>query len=78
MSNLYVAGKHWSLEGTTQGEPIAMAMYGVATLPMLRLVQNIHLTKKLYADNGSAGGRLENLLCFLKNSLNKIALLATP
>ena len=39
MSNLNVAGKlSQSLEGTTPGEPIAMAMYGVAILLLLRLV----------------------------------------
>ena len=36
-----------------------MAMYGVATLPLLRLVQNTHVTHKRYADDGSAVGQLE-------------------
>ena len=78
-SDLYVAGKTLqSLEGTTQGHPIAMAMYGVATLPLLRIVQNMHVTQKWYADDGSAVGRLEDILCSLSNSLNMVAILATP
>ena len=58
--------KHEFLEVTTQGDPIAMAMYGVATLPLLRLVQNTHVSQKWYADDCSAAGRLKDLLLFFK------------
>ena len=66
-SDLYVAGKTvQSLEGTPEGDPIAMAMYGVALLPLLRLFQSTHVSQKWYADGGSALGRLEDLLLFSK------------
>ena len=66
-SDFYVAGKTLqSVEGTTQGDPIAMAMYGVATLSLLMLVQNTHVSQKWYVDDGSAVGHLEDLLLFFK------------
>ena len=33
---------------------------------LLRLVQNTHVSQKRYADDGSAAGRLEDLLLFFK------------
>ena len=56
-SDLYVKGKTLqSLGGATRGERIAMNMFGAAT-PMLRFVQNTHVSQKRYADDGSAVGR---------------------
>ena len=60
-SDLNVPGKTLqSLEDTTQGGLIAMVMYGVANLPLLRLVQNMRGSHKWYADDGSAVGLLED------------------
>ena len=35
-----------SQEGTTQGDPTAMAMYGVATLPLINMLEDQNLTHK--------------------------------
>ena len=43
-----------------------MAMYRVATLILLKLVQNTQVSQNLYADDGSAVGRLDDLLLFFK------------
>ena len=67
LSDLYVSGiTLQSLEFTTQGDRIAMAVFGVGTFPLIRLVQNGHVSQKWHADNGSVVGRLEDLLLFLK------------
>ena len=64
---LYVACKTLqSQEGTTQGDPLAMDMYGVATLPLLRFLQNTRVSQRWYADGVSAVGRLEDLILFFK------------
>ena len=49
-----------STEGTTQGDPLAMSIYGIAILP---LIKNLHgLCKQLwFADDASAGGKIERL-----------------
>ena len=49
-----------SREGTTQGDPLAMAMYGLATLPLIKLVNGNSLTQKWYADDGNAVGNLSS------------------
>ena len=50
-----------SQEGTTQGDPIAMAMYGVAILPLIDMLEDQNLTHKWYADDGNVAGSLESL-----------------
>ena len=49
-----------SQEGTTQGGPLAMSIYAIATVP---LIQKLPKTVKhiWYADDASAGGKLDNL-----------------
>ena len=58
-----------SAEGTTQGDPVAMAVYATAIIPLILMV--LEITDKLpnsitkceaYADNIAAGGTLENML----------------
>ena len=69
-SRLFVLGgtEISSSEGTTQGDPIAMAIYATATIPIILLV--LEVTDKLpnkttksvaYADDLAAGGILKNL-----------------
>ena len=50
-----------SPEGTTQGDPLAMAMYGVALLPLMKLVKGDTIIHKWYADDGNAVGTIEAL-----------------
>ena len=50
-----------SQEGTIQGDPLAMPMYGLATIPLIRRLDG--LCKQIwYADNSAAIGTVEQLL----------------
>ena len=61
-SNLYVNGKTLlSQEGTTQGDPLAMSMYGIALLPLMDLVNEEGVLQKWYADDGNVAGSIESL-----------------
>ena len=51
---------HLSQEGTTQGDPLAMSMYGIALLPLMDLV-NEGVFQKWYADDGNVAGSIESL-----------------
>ena len=67
-SNLYVSHKVLqSREGTTQGDPLAMAMYGLAILPLIEKVSDDNLIQKWYADDGNAAGSVEALKVLLSN-----------
>ena len=48
------------MEGTTQGDPLAMAMYAIGTLPLIRRLSN-SVTQVWYADDAAAAGSLKNL-----------------
>ena len=60
----------FSQEGVTQGDPLAMILYGVATLPLIRLLKAEFTPQKLnqtwYADDGAAGANFSVLKHFLK------------
>ena len=60
-SQLFVDGQCiLSKEGTTQGDPLAMAMYAIVTQPLIRRLDGI--AKQLwYADDSAAGSSLERL-----------------
>ena len=62
--NMYIGGESiLSVEGTTQGDPMAMAMYALGTLPLIHSSNlDKHIQQVWYADDGSAGGSLPNLL----------------
>ena len=48
-----------SQEGTTQGDPLAMAMYGLATIPLIRRLDG--LCTQVWYDDSAAAGRLAQL-----------------
>ena len=60
-SELFIDGEViYSQEGTTQGDPLAMPMYAVATLPMIKRLPK-STTQVWYADDVSALGTITNL-----------------
>ena len=66
-SFLFVGGEVLiSKEGTTQGDPLAMPMYAIATVPLLTYVSIKETTQVWYADNA---GKL-NFLGQWWNKLN--------
>lgn len=49
-----------SQEGTTQGDPLAMAFYALATIPLIRMLpQNVK--QSWYADDASASGSIQDI-----------------
>ena len=50
-----------SQEGTTQGDPLAMPMYGLATIPIIRKLDSI-CEQIWYADDSAAIGTVVQLL----------------
>ena len=57
-SELFIEEKTiYSAEGTTQGDPLAMSIYGIAILPPIKNLQG--LCKQLW--DASAGGKIEHL-----------------
>ena len=57
----------YSEEGTTQGDPLAMAFYALATIPLSRRCK-VPLTGELwFADDAAGGGRLSSLRAWWDN-----------
>ena len=50
-----------SQEGTTQGDPLAMTMFALATMPLIRAVQLMSSIQAWFADDAAAGGLLKSL-----------------
>ena len=59
-SNLYVSHKVLQLrDGTTQCDPLATAMYGLAILRLIEKISDENLIQKWYADDGDTAGLVE-------------------
>ena len=56
----------FSKEGVTQGDPLAMVVYGIGMLPLTRILQEMvkDLLQLWYADNASAGGKFNKILVY--------------
>ena len=50
-----------SSEGTTQGDPLAMAMYATSVLPLINAVRECNVRQTWFADDATAGGSLIGL-----------------
>ena len=60
-ANLFVGGETiLSQEGTTQGDPLAMAMYALALIPMITQLSTV-VRQVWYADDAAAAGHLAAL-----------------
>ena len=60
-SQLFIDGQCiLSKEGTTQGDPLAMAMYAIGTQPLICRLDGI-AKQVWYADDSAAGSSLERL-----------------
>ena len=62
-SDLYVDGHTLlSKEGTTQGDPLAMPIYALATIPLIKYLSSTSSTMQVwYADDAAASGSLTSL-----------------
>ena len=62
-SGLFVDGEVlYSEEGTTQGNPLAMPLYALATIPLINCLSSDDNVKQVwYADDASAAGRLSSI-----------------
>jgi len=50
-----------SREGTTQGDPLAMAMYAIGILPLIDQIKTTGIKQVWFADDATAGGHLQQL-----------------
>ena len=55
-----------SQEGTTQGDTLAMVIYGVGLLPLINFVSTSNRVQKWYVDDGNAVGKIDDLVETLK------------
>ena len=57
-----------SKEGQTQGCPLAMLVYGVSLLPLIRKLKREfrRIESPWYADDGAAAGKLQDILLFFR------------
>ena len=44
-----------------QGDPLSMAMYAISTIPLIRQLSQENIVQVWYADDASAGGRLQSI-----------------
>ena len=77
-SDLFVDGDVISSsEGTTQGDPLAMPMYAVATIPLIKELQQ-QVKQVWYADDASAGGKIDMLQEWWKSLCSNDSALPPP
>ena len=50
----------WSREGTTQGDPLAVSMFAIGTIPLIRHLHGF-AQQVWYADDSAAAGSLEEI-----------------
>ena len=56
-SQLFISGSTlYSHEGTTQGDPLAMAMYAIAVTPLIHQLECEGIKQAWYADDATADG----------------------
>ena len=59
---LYIDGKHlFSSEGTTQGDPLAMATYAISVIPLIDAIRNCDVRQAWFTDDVTAAGFLSGL-----------------
>ena len=59
---LFVGGETiYSSEGTTQGDPLAMAIYSIAITPLIRLVSGSNTKQLWFADDAAGSSKLHAL-----------------
>ena len=51
----------YSQEGTTQGDPLAMAMPAIGILPLIQQLSPLQATQAWFADDATAGGHIQHL-----------------
>ena len=60
--NLYIGGiVIKSSEGTTQGDPLGMVMYPLASLPLIQHLSDLNILQVWYADDASHTGKLSDI-----------------
>ena len=66
-SSLFIDGEHiLSEEGTTQGDPLAMAMYALSTVPLINRLEGLAAQVWFADDDAAAAGSLVDLLIWWK------------
>ena len=65
--NVFIDGETlYSYEGTTQGDPLAMAIYAIGILPLIhKLPESVN--QVWFADDATASSRLQDLLLWRNN-----------
>ena len=61
-ADLFVGGESIkSQEGTIQGDPLAMAMYAIAPVPLMKKAETTSAKQVWFADDATSGGKLVGL-----------------